>query len=90
MDVTINCGYITDEESFHKIFAKSLQLPPYYGNNLDALFDCLTTMPAPSTITLYNVQSMLDNLGGYGRAALNLIETVERENPGRLTVNVLS
>lgn len=90
MNVTINCGYITDEESLHKIFAKSLQLPAYYGKNLDALYDCLTTMPAPSTITLYNVQSMLDNLGGYGRAAICLIERAERENPGRLTVNVLS
>lgn len=90
MNVTINCGYITDEESFHKIFAKSLQLPQYYGNNLDALYDCLSTMPAPSTLTLYNVQSMLDNLGSYGRAALSLIEQIERENPQRLTVNVLS
>lgn len=89
MEVNINCGYITDEESLHKIFARALQLPPYYGANLDALYDCLTTMPEPTTLTLYNVQMMLDNLGSYGRAALSLIEQAERENPDRLVVNMM-
>lgn len=29
-------------EDFYKIAAKQLSLPEYFGNNLDALWDCLT------------------------------------------------
>ena len=42
MTVTIDCKEIQTKEDFHRIFSKSLYLPGFYGNNLDALHDCLT------------------------------------------------
>lgn len=87
--VTIDCAEIRDRESFHQVFAQRLRLPSWYGENLDALFDCLTSLTTPTTINLVGVQSMLNRLGGYGRAAINAIEAAERENSDVLTVNMI-
>ena len=32
---------ISDWESFHRVVAKSLRFPPYYGRNGNAFIDCL-------------------------------------------------
>lgn len=87
--VTIDCFEIRDQETFHRVFSQRLRLPAWYGENLDALFDCLTDLTKPTTITLIGVQAMLNNLGSYGRAAINAIEAAERENSGILTVNII-
>ncbi len=86
MQVTIDCAKIASANGLHHTFCETLHLPAYYGDNLDALFDCLTSLPDKTTITLQNVQSLINNLGSYGRAALNTIESAERANPQRLTI----
>lgn len=88
MQITIDCSTITDRAEFHRVFASRLRLPGYYGNNLDALYDCLTSMPGKTTLTLQHMQCLIDNLGSYGRAAINMMLTAERENPERLAVIV--
>ena len=68
--------------------AEAMGFPAYYGANLDALYDCLTSMPGKTTLTLQHMQCLIDNLGSYGRAAINMMLTAERENPERLAVIV--
>lgn len=87
--VTIDCTAITDRASFHRIFAQKLQLADWYGENLDALYDCLTMISVPTVILLLNMQELLNNLGGYGRAAVNMMEQAERENGDFLTIQML-
>ena len=87
--ITIDCAEINDRAEFHRIFAARLHLPEWYGANLDALSDCLTSITKTTTITLLNVQALINNLGGYGRAAINMMEQAERENSDRLTLNML-
>ena len=89
MTVTIDCKEIQTKEDFHRIFSKSLYLPGSYGNNLDALHDCLTSLPQKTVINLLHTESLIHNLGPYGRAAIAAIAHAERENPERLTVNML-
>ena len=86
MTVTIDCSEIRENADLHRIFSAQLHLPGFYGKNLDALYDCLTTLPQKTTLNLLHTQSLIDNLGPYGRAALNAIAHAERENPARLTV----
>ncbi len=43
MEVVINGTEIETEEDLHKTMAKVLDLGPYYGRNLAALWDRLTT-----------------------------------------------
>lgn len=50
----IICGSnIESVDDIHHIFIKALQLPDYYGRNLDALYDVLTdTLLVPKTIKI--------------------------------------
>ena len=45
--VEIDCIAINDWGSFHSIFAKSFGFPSFYGNNMNAWIDCLTSLDAP-------------------------------------------
>jgi hypothetical protein len=40
--VEIPASEITDWESFHDVFARTLGFPDYYGRNMNAWIDCLT------------------------------------------------
>ena len=84
--VNIDCAEIAAREDLHTLFAESLALPPYYGGNLDALFDCLTDISEPTTLILTHVQEMLDALGNYGRAAVSMMRRAERESEGMLHI----
>ena len=89
MTVVIDCGEIQTKEDFHRRFSEALYLPGFYGNNLDALHDCLTSLPQKTVLNLLHTQALIRNLGPYGRAAIAAIAHAERESPERLTVNML-
>jgi len=42
--VTLSAAEWTTPEKAHAALAQALAFPEYYGNNLDALHDCLTTL----------------------------------------------
>ena len=48
----IDCSGIRDAKQLHESFARFLDLPQWYGRNLDALFDCLTELPSPTRLYL--------------------------------------
>ena len=39
------CARRIGQPNVHEYFARKLPLPDYYGNNLDALYDVLTSLP---------------------------------------------
>ena len=45
--VRIDCSCIIDWPSFHDAFARHMGFPSFYGRNLDALIDCMTSLDAP-------------------------------------------
>lgn len=42
MRVSIDARRLEEKEQSHEYLKEVLELPEYYGNNLDALYDCLT------------------------------------------------
>ena len=46
--LVVDCGEITDEASFHDVFARTLGFPKFYGRNMNAWIDCLTSIDAPA------------------------------------------
>lgn len=60
----LDCAMMTDRKEAHRYLASQLQLPEYYGGNLDALNDCLYEL-LPCKITLLNIGA-LSALGEYG------------------------
>jgi Barstar (barnase inhibitor) len=43
----IDCANITDWQSFHEEFAKVFGFPAFYGRNMDAWIDCMTSLDEP-------------------------------------------
>ena len=44
MVITLDASKMTDKATSHAYLKEILKLPEYYGNNLDALHDCLEEM----------------------------------------------
>lgn len=80
MNVVLNCENLLHREQAHQYLAQMLDFPPYYGKNLDALFDCLTDL-ADCTITLNRMEPLLQS-GGYGAKVLKVLEEAVQANPG--------
>ena len=66
MMVVLNGLNMTTRQAAHDEIARQMQLPEYYGRNLDALWDILTEREW--TITFVNTRAMLEALGDYGEA----------------------
>ena len=45
MRYVLDAARMETREDAHACLKAELNLPEYYGNNLDALYDCLTEMP---------------------------------------------
>ncbi len=41
--IFLRAGFLCEEELAHEYLQEMLELPTYYGKNLDALYDCLTS-----------------------------------------------
>ena len=61
---------LTVEEA-HAYMARELGFPDYYGGNLDALWDELSTIGEPLLVRLIDVQSIHENLGEYGQTLID-------------------
>ena len=73
--LTIDTAQIQDLPSIHHLFRSQLHFPSYYGNNLDALYDMLSTWDEALTITvLFTEDSQMEQL-------TCLLQDVGRENP---------
>lgn len=46
-NVQIDGSKITDWDSFHDYFSKTLGFPDFYGRNMNAWIDCMTSVDAP-------------------------------------------
>ena len=74
----IDCSSIRTKEDLHKVFRESLSFPQWYGNNLDALYDCLTECTGKIRLLDWDVAE--ENLGPYGRKAKNAIAAAALQN----------
>jgi len=75
--ITIDCRQIETSCQLHAAFAEALDFPAWYGNNLDALHDCLTSLSEETEITLSYFSSLPGFSGGFRRVLLD----AEAENP---------
>lgn len=78
MNVTIDCTAITSREDLHRTFSEALSFPSWYGSNLDALHDQLTSLSG--TIRLENWEVVEERLGKYGLSAKRAILHAALEN----------
>ena len=81
MRIELDCRQMADKQAVHAYLKQALSLPEYYGNNLDALADCLSEVHPPVCLVLENAQALEDHLGDYAQRFLRVLEQAARENP---------
>ena len=87
MAIILNGNAMTDRPAAHSHLAERLELPTWYGRNLDALYDVLTEIGTDTEIILEEPSAVIDNLGKYGEAMLSTMQEAAEENP-HLTITL--
>ena len=72
---------ITSKEELHRHLAWSLNLPEWYGKNLDALYDCLTDIRERTGIHVFNKDALYETLGPMAHGLLRVLRDAAEENP---------
>lgn len=81
MILNIDGNSIKNRDDLHRAFSEALIFPEYYGNNLDALHDCLTSLFEETEICISNRDMLKENLGDYAKRFEKCIEESSEENP---------
>lgn len=76
-NITINCAQIGSMAELHEILARELSFPGWYGKNLDALHDCLTSICRDTQITFLQFSALPFPAAGL----LRVLRDSENENP---------
>ena len=83
--ILLDGAALTTRAQIHQTLAEALDFPPYYGGNLDALYDCLTDLPLPVRIDLVNTDALEQSLNHWANALRQTLTEAAAENPN-LTV----
>jgi ribonuclease inhibitor len=79
--ITMDCRGCVPRSNLHRVFADALAFPDYYGNNLNALYDCLTEIGEDTQIQLLYWQAVEEKLGHYAQNARRAMEDAAEKNP---------
>ena len=81
MTVILDGKAMVDRVAAHSHLAQQLELPTWYGRNLDALYDVLTEIGWDTEIVLQAPAAVAENLGRYGAALLRTMQEAAEDNP---------
>ena len=76
MTCTIDCLRLLDRSEAHDELTAALSLPAYYGRNLDALWDCVSTMEAD--VTLLHADALPEDPDAYANLVIGVLEEAEK------------
>ena len=80
MEIVLDCEQLTCRRTAHDYLRRQFGFPDYYGNNLDALYDCQTELP-PCRIVLQGAAALCA-AGDFAAALLDTLRDAARDNPG--------
>ena len=81
MVTTMEGGNIRTRDELHDALIRALNLPTWYGRNLDALYDCLADLNQDTELRLLHPARLEEALGGYARSLLSVLRDATAENP---------
>ena len=79
---SIDLSGVSDRDGFHCRLRDSIPVPDWYGNNLDALYDVLTQMPAPAQIRISGWQELAEAQPQYFDRIRRVFHDAQKEIPG--------
>lgn len=87
MEKIIRGNLIQSIEDFHAEIKRSLELSNYYGENFDALWDCLTGyIETPITIVWEDFKSSKTSLGDDANKIVSIFDDAEKEIEGFIII----
>lgn len=86
--VILNGSKMTSREAAHAYISRKLDFPSYYGGNLDALWDMLSTTSYPQHISIINAEKLHEHLGEYADSLINVFVEAGEENEN-LDIHIL-
>lgn len=78
--LNLDGSVLKNKEELHNTVFYQLALPDYYGRNLDALWDVLSTWSAPLRIEVTHTERLKIYLADYADALLELLHDAAAEN----------
>lgn len=78
--IILNGNRMSSIKEAHNYIKRKLNFPDYYGGNLDALWDILSTVSKPTSIKLINFHKLRENLGEYSELLLSVFFDADKEN----------
>ena len=63
MKIEINGLYIEDKRDFYQTIGDQMDLPDYFGSNLDALYDVISESDQELTVEFIHYEDLEDHLG---------------------------
>ena len=79
--IFISLKGLTDRSGIHSVLKKALAFPDYYGNNLDALNDELTSITSAVNVVIMDWDSVPSSMDAYVKNLINVFETCAKDNP---------
>ena len=77
MKLIIDGSVLSEEAAVHDLFTRALDLPEWYGRNLDALYDVLTERGEPLRLLVRNREALAE----YAEDLLRTLAEAAAENP---------
>lgn len=72
------------KEELHAYLKETMELPDYYGNNLDALYDCVSEICEPTAFGIitprFEIDEKEDELASYISKVCGVFTDAEEEN----------
>lgn len=81
LEIRIDGKDLQTKKKAHELLGNQDGFPEGYGKNLDALYDVLTSLPEVQ-VTVCDPDSIILNLGEYGKKLLLVIKHACDRNPG--------
>lgn len=73
LEIELDGRRMDNRAKAHAYLRQQLQLPAHYGNNLDALADCLSELSGYDVVFIHS-NAMLNALGAYGQKMLRVFQ----------------
>ncbi|MDY4078030.1 MAG: barstar family protein [Clostridium sp.] len=79
-EIILDCKEMSSKEKAHEYIMKKMSFPDYYGKNLDALYDILSTYDKEVYVKFINFESLFKQLGDYAVSLIDVFRESEEEN----------
>lgn len=77
MEIRLDGKQIKNKELLFIHLKNEIKSLEFIGNNLDALWDVLSSYNSKIAVKIINVESLINNLGDYGKSLISLFKELD-------------